>query len=48
MTCYACGAILDPDDVVWVDLVGQASVEHGESWCVGCAPEQLDFDKDRP
>ena len=42
--CTACGGRLDVDEIVWVTRSGVASTEAGMPWCVGCAPEQNDYE----
>ena len=42
--CQGCAEVLTEDEVVWVDaFTGKASML-GEPYCVGCAPEERNYE----
>ena len=42
--CFECGTKLNEDDVVWVNPVTTKATMTGNPYCVGCAPEEEDYE----
>lgn len=45
--CNTCKEWVDADDVVWCLPNGELNTINGNAYCVGCCPEQPDYEANK-